>query len=184
MQVTCPVPGRRIALRGRPRPPWECPARGPSFHDPRRTEASLSTGLQLSAAVIDCVITVHRALGPGFVESVYRNALLVEFRRRGIMATAEVIVLVRYHGHVVGRHRIDLLVEGELVVELKTTDGLSKAHYAQVRSYLRASGLATALLINLAGVRADVRRVELPGDWSAAARRQPAADGEQQGGVA
>jgi GxxExxY protein len=115
---------------------------------------------ELTGRVIECVIRVHQTLGAGFLEKVYRRALLVEFRRRGMRAREEVEYVVIYEGHVVGRHFLDLVVEEEVIVELKTVEALSRAHYAQVRSYLKASGLPKALLINLSGFRADIRRVE------------------------
>ena len=110
--------------------------------------------------VIWCVIQVHQTLGPGFLESIYRNALLIELRKQGLSVVAEQRVLIYYDGHKVGRHVIDLIVEGELVVETKTVQELGRSHYAQVRSYLKATSLQRALLINFAVDRADFRRIE------------------------
>jgi len=110
--------------------------------------------------VIACIIKVHQTLGPGFLESVYRNALLVELRRQGLEAASENEVPVLYQGVEVGRHRIDLLVEGRLIVELKAVEELSRAHYAQTRSYLKASNQRVAILVNFAKPMADYRRVE------------------------
>ena len=116
----------------------------------------------LTSRVIWCVIKVHQTLGPGFLESIYRNALRVELRSQGLSAVAERVVWIYYEGHKVGRHVLDLLVENELVVEVKTVNVLGRAHYAQVRSYLKASGLKRGLLVNFDGHRADYRRVESP----------------------
>ena len=113
---------------------------------------------QLTEHIIQCVIQVHQTLGPGFLESVYRRAMLFELRKQGLATEVEKEVVVLYDGHEVGRHRLDLLVEGQVILELKTVEGLSKAHYAQVRSYLKATGLEIALLVNFAGERADFPR--------------------------
>jgi GxxExxY protein len=67
---------------------------------------------------------------------------------------------VYYDQQLVGRHRLDLIVEGKVILELKTVECLNKAHYAQVRSYLRATGLQLALLVNFAEERATFRRIE------------------------
>jgi GxxExxY protein len=117
-------------------------------------------GDRLTGRVIQCIIHVHQTLGPGFLESVYRRALLIELRKQDLTTEAEKEVVVYYDGRKVGRHRLDLLVEGQLILELKTVEALSKAHYAQVRSYLRATRLNVALLVNFADDRADFRRVE------------------------
>lgn len=115
---------------------------------------------ELTRRVIQCVIRVHRTLGPGFLESIYRRALLIELRKHDLEAEAEKEILIYYDGQMVGRHRLDLIIEGQVILELKTVESLSKAHYAQVRSYLKATGLDVALLINFASDLADFRRIE------------------------
>lgn len=116
----------------------------------------------LTERIISCIIRVHQVLGPGFLESVYRRALLVELANRELATEFEKEVTVYYDGVVVGRHRLDLVVEGRVILELKTVDSLSKAHYAQVRSYLKAARLPLALLVNFAGHKADFRRIDHP----------------------
>jgi len=115
---------------------------------------------KLTEEVIKCIIKVHKTLGPGFLESVYRRALLLELRMSGLEAVTEKEVIIKYEGEEVGKHRLDILVEGEVVLELKTVEMLNKAHYAQVRSYLKATGLKTAMLVNFSKERADFRRIE------------------------
>lgn len=115
---------------------------------------------KLTETIIQSVIKVHQVLGPGFLESVYRKALLVELRRRGLAAETESDVVIYYEGEEVGHHRLDILVESRVIVELKTVEALSKTHYAQVRSYLKAASLRLAILVNFAGVKADFRRIE------------------------
>ncbi|MEW5897508.1 MAG: GxxExxY protein [Nanoarchaeota archaeon] len=70
-------------------------------------------------------------------------------------------ILIYYEGEEIGKHRLDILVESKVIVELKTVEELSKAHYVQVRSYLKATGVKVAILVNFAKEKADFRRVEL-----------------------
>jgi GxxExxY protein len=110
---------------------------------------------------IGCMIEVHKELGPGFLESVYRRAIAVELQEQGIPFETEKKIELRYKKKRVGVHRLDLLVLGELVVELKTVETLHKKHYAQLRSYLKATKKAVGLLVNFADFQLDARRVEL-----------------------
>ena len=114
----------------------------------------------LTRAVIDAIIHVHRTLGPGFLEGVYHRALLIELQRRRLPFSTEVEVAVMYEGQPVGRHRMDLVIDGRLIVELKTVEELNRSHYAQVRAYLKATGLPVALLVNFTKAKADYRRIE------------------------
>jgi GxxExxY protein len=114
----------------------------------------------LTYSIIEAVIRVHAVLGPGFVESIYHHALVIELRKRGLTVEHEVEVEIEYDRQLVGKHRLDLVVDRRVILELKTVEELSKAHYAQVRSYLRATGLPVALLINFSKEKADYRRIE------------------------
>jgi GxxExxY protein len=116
----------------------------------------------LTERIIGCVVQVHRTLGPGFVESIYHKALLLELRAAGLQVETEREVVVRYLGEEVGRHRMDLVVADTVVVELKPLPQLASAHYEQVRSYLRAGGLEVGLLVNFGRERADFRRIDSP----------------------
>lgn len=115
----------------------------------------------LTEAIIQCIIKVHQTLGSGFLERIYSRALIIELTKRGLAVETEKEIVIYYQGEEVGRHRLDILVENEVIVELKTVAELSKAHYAQVRSYLKATGMKVALLVNFAKEKADFRRVEL-----------------------
>ena len=117
----------------------------------------------LAQAVIGAAIEVHRVLGPGYLESVYQTALEVELGIRAIQFESQKPVSVIYKGQNVGNARIDLLVGGLLVVELKAADGLLPIHRAQVISYLKATGCELGLLINFhEGVmRSGIKRVVL-----------------------
>ncbi|TDI42373.1 MAG: GxxExxY protein [Acidobacteria bacterium] len=119
-----------------------------------------SSDRELTQRIIECMITVHQTLGPGFLESVYRRALLIELDHAGLMAQSEQDVTVQYRGEEVGRHRLDIFVEDRVVLELKTVDQLGPIHYAQIRSYLKATKRQTGLLVNFARERADFRRIE------------------------
>jgi len=103
----------------------------------------------LCEAVIGAAIAVHRELGPGLLESVYGKALLVELAERGIRAEAEVEVGARYKGHDLGLGlRADIVVEGRLLLELKSVNKLTDLHLAQVISYLKLLGLKRGYLLN------------------------------------
>ncbi|WP_437279830.1 GxxExxY protein [Sorangium sp. So ce375] len=113
--------------------------------------------------VVEAAVEVHRDLGPGYVESVYENALAVELGLRGIPFERQVAFRIEYKGHDVGEGRMDLLVERCLVVELKAVERFTEVHVAQAISYLKAAGHPLALLINfnvpvlLRGVKRIVR---------------------------
>jgi GxxExxY protein len=103
----------------------------------------------VTGAVIGAAIEVHRALGPGLLESTYRVCLRHELEQRGLTVASEVPVPVEYRGvRLDCGYRIDLLVEGAVVVELKSVEGLLPVHEAQLITYLRLSGLRVGLLIN------------------------------------
>jgi GxxExxY protein len=95
---------------------------------------------KLAYAVIGAAIEVHRVLGPGFLESVYEEALCHELTLRHIPFKNQEPIGLRYKGLAVGESKLDLLIDGCLVVELKATDGIHPIHKAQVISYLRATG--------------------------------------------
>lgn len=115
---------------------------------------------KLSEGIINCIIEVHRTLGPGFLERIYRKALLIELESQNYKAETEKEISVFYKGKEVGRHRLDILVNDTVVIELKTVNELNRAHYAQVRSYLKATNLKLGILVNFATDKADFRRIE------------------------
>ena len=123
---------------------------------PAETEAVLTS-------TIGCAMSVHRALGPGFLESIYRKALCIEFAARRIAFEEERGISVVYRGLSIPGQRIDLLVAKLLVVELKCVDNFETIHTQQVLSYLRTTGLRAGLLINFKVPRLQMglRRVVL-----------------------
>jgi GxxExxY protein len=116
---------------------------------------------ELTARVINACINVHTRLGPGFLESIYHKALEIELNKQDIKFETGKEYKVLYDGVEVGTHRLDLLVEDSVIVELKTVEEMHKKYYAQVRSYLKAAGKKVGLLVNFADFKIDVRRVEL-----------------------
>ena len=126
--------------------------REPSIHDN-----------SVSGEIVDAAIAVHRVLGPGFLESVYEEALAFELACRGISFQRQVVEETRYRGHLVGVHRMDLIVAGRVVVELKAVQDVLPLHVAQVISYLRATKLEVGLLINfnVRQLKHGVKRVVL-----------------------
>ena len=109
--------------------------------------------------VIGAAIRVHTDLGPGFLESLYEEALSVELRLLGIEYERQKPVPIFYRGQPIGEHRVDLLIAGAIVIELKATSALDKVHFAILRSYLKALGLSHALLFNFATTRLTIKRV-------------------------
>src|SRR4051812_47167589 len=102
---------------------------------------------KLTEAVIGAAIEVHQELGPGLPEHVYENALCVELQLRQIPFECQCVQTVNYKGHKVGEMRLDLLIGGKLIVELKAVESLLPIHKAQVISYLHLTKRQLALLI-------------------------------------
>jgi len=103
---------------------------------------------EIGRSVIGAAIEVHRELGPGMLESVYEEALTHELGLRGLRAVRQAEIDVLYKGVVIKGQRLDLLVEGSVVVELKAVSAVLDIHKAQVLSYLRAGRFPLGLLIN------------------------------------
>ena len=98
--------------------------------------------------IIGAAIEVHRALGPGFLEKIYQEALCLEMHARGLHFERERPVNVVYRGIPIPGQRIDLIVDARVVVELKASSKIDLAHDAKVMSYLRTTGLRLGLLLN------------------------------------
>jgi len=102
----------------------------------------------LTGRIIACAVAVHQVLGPGYLESIYEKAMLHEMTKRGLQCDSQRIVKVEYDGVVVGEHRADLVVENQVLLELKCVETLNERHVAQVISTLKATGLEVGLLMN------------------------------------
>jgi GxxExxY protein len=112
---------------------------------------------------IDVGFSVHREIGPGYMELPYRNAMRVELSARNIPFVSEKTFEIAYRGHIVGVHRLDFVVRGCVLVELKAIRNFDPAHMAQVMAYLKASQLRVGLLMNFAcaAFKEGLRRIVL-----------------------
>lgn len=114
-----------------------------------RVVSSLPTEVERVAHVtIGCALEVHKRLGPGYLEGVYHDAMVIELGIAGLTAGSEVPIQLTYRGRPLRQHRLDLVVEGCVIVELKAVDRLERIHHAQLISYLRSSGMRLGLLMN------------------------------------
>ena len=107
------------------------------------------------------IFEVNKVLGPGFLERVYENALLIELHNRGLKAESQVPIRVMYKKLPVGEYVADVLVEKKIIVELKTVESLDKNHEAQLLNYLKATGIQIGLLVNFKNPKAEIKRMVL-----------------------
>jgi GxxExxY protein len=113
----------------------------------------------LSHRIIEAAINVHRELGPGFIESIYHRAMEVSLRQTGLSFETEKEVRICFAGVDVGCHRLDLVVEREIVVELKAVKAFEDIFFVKLKSYLKATGLHVGLLMNFNATTLNVKRV-------------------------
>lgn len=113
----------------------------------------------LSGRVIEAAIAVHTALGPGFIESVYENALAVELSARGIGFERQKTIRILHRDVEVGEHRLDFLVENVLLVEMKAVAEIPPVFFAAARSQMRAAGIGDGLILNFASMPLTIKRV-------------------------
>ena len=103
---------------------------------------------EITGEIISCAIEVHSTLGPGLLENVYEEALSHEFTLRGITYDRQKEISLKYKGKDIGRHRIDFLVEDEVILELKAVEAMNKIYEAQLLTYLKAMDKRIGLLLN------------------------------------
>ena len=117
----------------------------------------------MTGKIIGCAMAVHKELGPGYLECIYENAMAHELAKQSLRVERQKVVKVLYDGIPVGEHRVDLFVEGRVVVELKSVEIITSKHVAQAISTLKAVKAEVALLMNFdEAVLADgIRRVVL-----------------------
>ena len=108
--------------------------------------------------IIQCAYNVRMKLAAGFLESVYRNALLIELNDKGLKVDNEVPINVYYNNVIVGEFRADIVVENTVILELKATQHLSPVHEAQLVNYLTATDIEHGLLINFGGEKIEIKR--------------------------
>ena len=104
------------------------------------------------------IFEVNRELGAGFLEKVYENALMVELAGRKLKAESQVPITVRYKGVDVGKYFADIVVEKQVLLELKAVDSLQKIHEAQLLNYLKATAYNIGLLVNFTHPKAEIKR--------------------------
>ena len=107
------------------------------------------------------IFEVNKILGPGFLEKVYENALLLELENRGLEADKQVPIKVTYKDNLVGEYFADILVENQVIIELKTVKNIDKNHEAQLLNYLKATGIKVGILVNFKQTRAEIKRMVL-----------------------
>jgi len=120
------------------------------------------TGLEhedLTDKIIGCAIEVHKKLGPGFLESIYENAFIIELDKQNLRVERQREVVVKYDSIEIGRHRLDLVIDDTIVVELKAVKNIEDVHFAIVKSYLKALGKEHGLIINFSRKVLEVKRV-------------------------
>ncbi|RLB76298.1 MAG: GxxExxY protein [Deltaproteobacteria bacterium] len=113
---------------------------------------------ELTYQIRGAVFEVNRILGSGFLEKVYEKALIIELLVRGLRAESQVPIEVIYKGEVVGEYFADIVVEDQVIIELKAVEQLQKIHEAQLLNYLKATGYKVGLLINFSHPKAEIKR--------------------------
>lgn len=135
--------------------------------DPLATETRRHRELHdlnaLTDKIIGCAIEVHKALGPGLLESIYEKALCYELELKGIKYVQQAPVSIQYKGQSLGDLRIDLIIEKSVVIELKAVDRMDSVFQAQLLSYLKLTGKRLGLLINfnVPVLKAGIQRIAL-----------------------
>ena len=113
----------------------------------------------LSQRIIGVAIDIHKKLGPGFQEKIYEEAFLKEFQKSGIGFEKQKVVRVDYDGVNLGNQRIDLLVEGKVILEIKTCTKIIPIHRDQVISYLKTANKRLGLILNFGRSKLEIKRV-------------------------
>jgi len=122
----------------------------------------VDSGERLVYRIVEAARTVHHELGPGFIESIYARALVAELKTRGLQVKREMLITIRYASIVVGKHRLDLVVDGTVIVELKANRGIVKVHLAQMNSYLHATGYPFGVILNFGTPELEVELIPSP----------------------
>ena len=124
----------------------------------RQTEAPY---WDITRKVIGAAFEVHKTLGPGFLEKVYVNSLVTELAEARIKTAVEVGIPVQYKGYEVGQYYADIVVEENVICEIKAVAAISPAHEAQLLNYLKATGVKVGLLLNFGSKSVEVKRMVL-----------------------
>ncbi len=114
---------------------------------------------KLSYEIIDAAMQIHNALGPGFTERIYEEALCLEFRNKGLQCERQKRIDVKYRDAKVGEYVLDLVIDGKVLLELKAASEHNPIFDAQVHSYLKATGLRLGILINFGTRKLTFKRI-------------------------
>ncbi len=115
---------------------------------------------ELTGTIMECCFEVMKELGPGFLEQVYKNALLIAMKQKGLQVEVEQSFEVLFRGKVIGRYRADLIVEKTVILELKCCENLIREHQAQLFNYLKVSQLPVGLLVNFKRWKLEWKRLQ------------------------
>lgn len=114
---------------------------------------------ELSKKVIGNAIKVHKSLGPGFIEKIYAKALAYELEKNSIGFTRENPIKVKYDGFLLGEHRLDFLIDGGIILEIKAVYEINNFHTAQMLSYLKAANKKLGLILNFSRSKLEIKRI-------------------------
>ncbi|MEO0453599.1 MAG: GxxExxY protein [Verrucomicrobiota bacterium] len=114
---------------------------------------------ELTEKIIEAAITFHKQLGPGYVEAFYEKALCIELELAGVVYEVQKPVEVHYRNQLIGQHRLDLLIESRVVVELKAVKEIEPVFFSIVRSYMKALDLESGIILNFASMPLTIKRV-------------------------
>jgi GxxExxY protein len=126
----------------------------------RGMEPQMNTD-DLTETIIGCAMKVSNTLGVGFLEKVYENALAVELRKAGLVPEQQKKISVTYDGVIVGDYSADILVNGQVILELKAVKFIDEIHKAQLLNYLKATGLRVGLILNFGTPKLGIKRMVL-----------------------
>jgi GxxExxY protein len=113
---------------------------------------------ELTYQINGAIFEVNKVLGAGFLEKIYENALMIELEERGLKATNQVPIKVKYKNKEVGEYFADIVVEDKVILELKVVESFEKIHEAQLLNYLKATGYKIGLLVNFTHPKATIKR--------------------------
>ena len=114
---------------------------------------------ELSYKIIGLAMQVHREIGPGFLEKVYENAMMVLFRKENIPANNQAPIDVYFESEIVGHYVVDIMVDERIILELKCIQTIANVHRAQVLNYLKATGKQLAIILNFAKKKLEYERL-------------------------
>lgn len=113
----------------------------------------------LTDKIIELAIKVHKKLGPGFIEKIYEKALALEFKKADMEVLSQKVIRVEYEGALLGEQKVDFIIDGKVIVELKSVNELNDLHQAQILSYLKTANKRVGLLLNFGKSKLEIKRI-------------------------